>query len=212
MMAGAAMAMTLAGAGWVAGRMAGGSASGGLGGLVPALLRPDSANSGKSVSIASGAVDPDFEGLFLLDHKAGNLYCVLINPRNGAEVGLFQANVFAGLQLANVADTDLVMNTGFIRLSAGGRVNNASFANCICYVVDGVSGKAAGYTFQYNRQAVERGVRQAGQLVQIWSGVIRAGVQVPPIANPDAPAGDANPAAPANPGGANPPPAGGGGN
>lgn len=188
--------------GWLGGRQ---SAAGGNGSsFAPVVLNADSAAGGKSVSVASATVGPDYDGMYMLDHKTGNLYCILTNPRNGAEIAIFQNNVFAGLQLANVADTDLVMCPSFVRLTEGGRTGNATPANSICYVVDGVSGRAVGYTFQFNRQSVEQGVPQAGQLIQVWAGAIRPGV-VPAPVPPNAPGANAggNNAPGANQGGGN---------
>lgn len=164
--------------------------------LLQQVLHADSSSTGKSVSLASGRVMPEYEGLFMLDHKSGNLFCVLVNPRTGMEVGTFQCNVFVGLNLVNVADVDLVMTTGFVSLGEGGRVGNARPTTCICYVADGNSGRVVGYGFQFNPQAIERNVAQGGQMQVLWQGSLRGGAPVPAPAVPD-------PAAPAAGGGGN---------
>lgn len=169
--------------------------------LLQSVMRPDSSSTGKSMSLASGRVMPDYEGLFMLDHKSGNLFCVLVNPRTGMEVGTFQTNVFVGLNLVNVAEADLVMTTGFVSLGEGGRVGNARPSTCICYVGDGSTGRVVGYGFQFNPQAVERNINQVGQLQVIWQGALRAafpigGAGQGPVPVPaDGAGGGADPAA-----------------
>ena len=156
------------------------------------LLHADSSSGGKSMSLATGRVDAEFEGLYLLDHKTGNLYCVIISPRSGREVATYQANVFVGMNLNNVADTDLVMTTGYIDLTQGGRAGQLRPGSCLVYVAEGNSGKAVAYGLQYSPQAVEQSVPQGGPLALIWSGAVRApqfGVAPAQNAAPAAPAG-----------------------
>ncbi|HMP80320.1 MAG TPA: hypothetical protein PKD54_12775, partial [Pirellulaceae bacterium] len=103
---------------------------------VPWVLKADSASGGKAISMATGRIDGDIEGLFVLDHLTGNLVCTLLSPRTGAQVGLFQTNVM--LQLGDrVGDADFAMVTGYIELGVVGRTGNLRPAQCVCYISEG---------------------------------------------------------------------------
>ncbi len=159
----------------------------GVAAMLPKILHADSSSGGASISLASARVTQEYEGLFILDHKSGNLFCVLLNPRTGQEVATFSANVFVGLNLNNVAGLDLVMTTAFVDLTEGGRAGIARPATCVCYVADGNSGRAAGYGFLFNPQAVLQNVGQNGQLQLMWQGAVRAqGFGIPNGAAPAA--------------------------
>lgn len=138
------------------------------------LLRADSANSGKAVSMASVRIDDEFEGLFLLDHLTGNLYCVLINPRTRTEVAVFQNNVMGLLGQDRVGELDFAMITGAMNLNLGGRIDNMRTAPAMVFVAEGNSGKAFGFTFNFDRQRVLNNVRQDGLLDLVWQGSFRA--------------------------------------
>ncbi len=140
---------------------------------VPLILRADSASGGKSVSVATGRIDGDIEGLFVLDHLTGNLFCTMLSPRTGQQVGLFQTNVT--LQLGDrVGDPDFAMATGYIELGVAGRTGNVRPAQCVCYVSEGNSGRVLAYTLQFDRQRLQNAVPQEGPLQLIWQGSIRA--------------------------------------
>lgn len=139
----------------------------------PLVLRADSAASGKTVSMATGRIDADIEGLFVLDHLTGNLFCSLLSPRTGQQLGLFQTN--AALLIGDrVGDPDYVMTTGYIELGAAGRIGNLRPAQCVCYVSEGNSGRVLAFTLQFDRQRLQNGIPQEGLLQLIWQGSIRA--------------------------------------
>ena len=142
--------------------------------ILPSLLHADSASGGKAVSTATGRIDDDLEGLFILDHLTGNLICVMISPRTGLEAGIYQANVTTQLGADKIGDLDFVMTTGFNAFGSAGRTDNRRPAQCVCYVVEGNSGRALGYSLSFNRTGLQQGVVQNGQLDLIWQGSFRA--------------------------------------
>ena len=138
------------------------------------LLHADSASGGKAVSAATGRLDEETECMFVLDHLTGHLACLIINPKNAQTGGMYIANVTTALQLDKVGELDLVMVTGFNAFDMGGRTGNLRPANCLCYVVEGNSGKAIAYSLSYNRTAMQQGAVQGGQLEVVWQGSFRA--------------------------------------
>lgn len=132
----------------------------------------DSAASGKKVSMATGLIDEQVEGLFALDHETGNLFCWVINPRNGQPLGQFTAVVPNDMGLAVGGEKDYVLTTGRM-VFQGGRGGNARPANCVAYVAEGNSGKVIGYTMSWSQALANRNTAQAGNLQAFFSGTVR---------------------------------------
>ena len=159
-------------------RLASLSESGTTDASVPIVLNADTANSGKAVSLATGLVDEDVEGLFVLDHLSGNLQCWVINPKTGGVAAIFAASPATDMGLDKGGDTDFVMCTGGVNFTARGRTGNARPANVICYVADGNSGKVVGYSLVFDRQAAIRGDTQGGLLEVVCRGFAREAGQI----------------------------------
>ncbi len=140
---------------------------------VPIVLNADTANSGKAISLATGVVDENVEGLFVLDHLSGNLQCWVINPKTGGVAAIFAASPVVDMGLDKGGDTDFVMCTGGVNFTGRGRTGNARPANVICYVADGNSGKVVGYSLVFDRQAAIRGDTQGGLLEVVCRGFAR---------------------------------------
>lgn len=140
---------------------------------IPIVLNADTANSGKAISLATGLVDENVEGLFVLDHLSGNLQCWVINPKTGGVAAIFAASPATDMGLDKGGDTDYVMCTGGVNFTARGRTGNARPANVICYVADGNSGKVVGYSLVFDRQAAIRGNTQGGMLEVVCRGFAR---------------------------------------
>lgn len=138
------------------------------------LLNADTATRGKNMSLATGQISGDVEGLFVLDHLSGNLSCIVLSPRNGQAGGsLFVTNVNRDLGSGKAGQNDYLMTTGYINAGRGGRVGQNRPANCVVYVADGNTGQVAAYSLQYNQTLIDSGRGQAGNLVRIWSGASR---------------------------------------
>lgn len=137
---------------------------------LPLRLAADSASGGKTVSMATGSVIEGADGLFILDHMTGILQCWILNPRNGDVGGIYVVDVNAAMGL-DKGDPDFVMTTGefFLR----GRRGNMDFSDTICYVAEGKSGKAAGFSLSYDKTGIQSGVVQKGEMRMVCSGPIR---------------------------------------
>lgn len=138
------------------------------------LLQADAATRGKGMSLATGQISQDVEGLFVLDHLTGNLSCIVLNPRNGTVGGsLFFTNVNQDLGSEKSGQNDYVLITGYINANLGGRAGRTRNANCVVYVADGSTGQVAGYTLRYNQNMINSGQGQAGALELVWAGASR---------------------------------------
>lgn len=131
------------------------------GSLFAGSIARDNAARGKSLSMATGVVEFGTETLYTLDHLTGDLTCWVLNPQNGAVSVSFRTN--AATALGVTGDADYVMTTGIMDFS-GGMQGNFKAAHSVVYVGDGNSGKAVGFVFMYNKQAIARGDATGGEL------------------------------------------------
>jgi hypothetical protein len=146
-----------------------------LGANIPPIpLLADTATKGKSMSMATGLISPEVEGLYVLDHASGMLQCWLLNPRTGAVGGIYQTNVLADLGVEKVGAGDYVMVTGGFAFT-GGVTGNILPSGSIVYVGDEATGKVVGYSFSFNRTELNRGIMQRGVLRAVCAGPTRGG-------------------------------------
>ena len=136
---------------------------------LPLRLSAD-ASGGKTISMATGSITGEADGLFILDHVTGSLQCWLLNPRTGKVGGIYVADVGAALGL-DKGDPDFVMTTGNFLVRSNGKAQRA--ANTICYVGEGKSGKVAGFSLAYNQTGFQAGTVQQGELNVVCSGPVR---------------------------------------
>ena len=137
---------------------------------IPLRLAADSASGGKTISMATGSITNETDGLFILDHVNGVLQCWLLNPRTGSVGGIYVADVGTALGL-DKGDPDFVMTTGNFFIRSNGKTNRA--ANTVCYVGEGKSGKVAGFSLAYNQTGFQAGTVQQGELNVVCSGPVR---------------------------------------
>ena len=124
--------------------------------------------------MATGLIDGNVEGLFVLDHVSGNLQCWLLSPKTGAVGGIYIANVGADLAGAGKAgEADYVMTTGNFFFS-GASTTSAAPGQSVCYVADASSGNVVGYGLVYNKQGMKRGILQKGALKIVCKGTVRS--------------------------------------
>ena len=137
------------------------------------LLRAASASGGKSMAMATGQIDENVEGLFVLDYTSGNLFCWVIDRRGGGFLGQFQTNVRADFGPIEQGRTpDYVMVTGFLQ-TAGGAVAQGQPARCVCYVADSNTGVVVGYSLLWSRTRQQQSQPQQGALVKVANGIAR---------------------------------------
>ncbi|HMO15449.1 MAG TPA: hypothetical protein PKD64_19405 [Pirellulaceae bacterium] len=116
----------------------------------PSELKADSSTSGKMMSCATGWINENVEGLFVLDHLTGTLFCWVIDPKSGALGASFQTNVTADLSPdGRVADVDYVMVTGSINFSGTQFTGVNRPARTIVYVGEGNSGRVGAYAVRF---------------------------------------------------------------
>ena len=139
--------------------------------MTPIELHAATASNNSSVSMATGSITSEVEGLWLLDHETGKLQCWVLSPRTGAVAGVFVTNVAKDLD-GTKGKPDLVMTTGNFFFT-GGKVGNQQPVNSICYVANTTSGLVAGYSVRVNPTLLTRGAPQSGELTKILNGKIK---------------------------------------
>ena len=121
------------------------------------------ASVGDSFALATGAIDEDAEGVFVLDFLTGNLRCAVLNHRTGKFSALFQANVARDLGVTKNGKYQIV--TGIVNFNRGASVFQPSLS--VVYVLDSNSGNMIAYGIPWRREAATTGQRQFGALVPI---------------------------------------------
>ena len=148
----------------------------GLSNMPPIQLHAGTAARTKSMSMATGWVDGNVEGLFVLDHMTGNIQCWLLNKRTGKVGGIYRANAAADLMVGGKTGTpDYIMTTGNFNFDGGLSGNNAP-SKSICYVADANTGNVVGYNVIYNEQIINRGGADTGSLRLVCKGTARTAV------------------------------------
>ena len=138
----------------------------------PLELMAGTAARTNSLSMATGLVDGNVEGLWILDHMTGTLQCWVLNPRNPNNGAIYQANVAADLGAGKAGDGEYLMTTGNFFFDGGNLGNNVP-GQSICYVADAKTGNVVGYGVVYNKQIVSRGMNQGGPLRVVCQGKAR---------------------------------------
>ena len=138
------------------------------GGLSAIELHAATASSNDSLSMATGLITQEVEGLWLLDHKSGQLQCWVMSPKTGNVAGIFSSNIANDLD-GSKGTPELVMTTGTFFFT-GGTARNQQPANSICYVANTTNGVVAGYSVSVNRALMNRGQTQGGTLTRVCTG------------------------------------------
>lgn len=139
---------------------------------IPMELRAGTSSRTDSLSMATGLIDNNVEGLWVLDHLTGNLQCWVLGPRTGAVGAIYATNITKDLGIGRAGEAELMMVTGNF-LWDGGNTGNNIPGQSICYVGDAKTGNVVGYGVLYNRQDIKRGNLQAGPLRLVCQGKAR---------------------------------------
>ena len=139
--------------------------------LSPIELHAATASNNDSVSMATGSITSEVEGLWLLDHESGQLQCWVLSPRSGAFAGSYTTNVANDLDFSK-GKPEFLMTTGNF-FYTGGKIANQSPARSVCYVANTTSGVVAGYSLGINQQMINRSQAQGGTLTKICTGKIK---------------------------------------
>ncbi len=141
--------------------------------IPPTLLHATASHSGESMAIATGQIDDDVEGVFVLDYLTGDLQCYVLNPRTFSWGGIFRYNVVQDLGVEPGKKPNFAMVTGGINFLRGS-ASRAVPAHSVVYVLDANSGNFAAYGVQWDRTAARGGAPQKGTLARIATGKARA--------------------------------------
>jgi hypothetical protein len=129
-------------------------------------------DTGESMSMATGPIDDEMEGLFILDFMTGELACAVLNSRTAAMGGVFKTNVIKDLGIEEAKKPAYLMTTGAATFV--GRTGNSQPARCVVYVCDQNTGNFGAYSLSWNRTAAQKGVMQTGALVILHKDNARA--------------------------------------
>lgn len=139
--------------------------------LPPSLLQAASASGADNFAIATGPVDDDVEGLFVLDFMTGELQCVVLNYRTGRFGGLFRANVMQDLGSDAAKKPKFVMVAGQINFPRGAAA--ARPGNSVVYVLDTASGAFGAYGLPWRRELAATGRGQMAPMILLDVGRAR---------------------------------------
>ena len=137
---------------------------------LPIELQAATSANNDALSMSTGLITSEVEGLWLLDHETGKLQCWVMSPRTGAVAAIFTTNVAKDLD-SSKGQPKLLMTTGNFFFT-GGRAGNLTPAQSICYVANTTSGVVAGYSVNVNRTQIQRGGKQGGELTKVCTGKI----------------------------------------
>lgn len=136
-------------------------------------LHAAAAHGGNSLAMATGRIDEDVEGVFILDFLTGDLHCWVINPRALGQgfIGQYKQNILADLGLEKGKSPDYVLTTGGVTAVRGAGAERP--AQCVVYVGDGNSGNVVAYGLPWNPTLKAAGRAQGGPMVRLAVGKAR---------------------------------------
>jgi hypothetical protein len=143
-------------------------------GIPTTYLQAEAAVQGKTVAVATGAIDEEVEGLFTIDFLTGDLQCFALYVKSPAADkigGCFGRNVLADLGVDKAKKPEFLLVTGranFPRGTAGARPGFS-----VVYVIDDTTGRFAAYTVPWDKTKAVRGVPQKDALVLLGKGTAR---------------------------------------
>jgi hypothetical protein len=134
-------------------------------------------DTGVSMSMATGPVDDEVEGVFFLDFVSGELTCAVLNSRTGKPGGFFRTNVIKALGIVEEKKPAYLMTTGSANF-VGFKVGTKQPSLTVVYVCDQTTGRFAGYTFMWDRTLASRGAMQQGEFLPPLIAASAKAVQV----------------------------------
>ncbi|MBL9080910.1 MAG: hypothetical protein JNK76_03845 [Planctomycetales bacterium] len=125
-------------------------------------------------ALATGEVDGDMEGVFVLDSTTGELTGALVNTSKLPPVlgVVYSANVMKDMALDGSKDVKFTMVTGLLPLRPGQGV--AQWAASVIYIAEVNSGKLAVYGMPYNRGAFTAAAGIQAPFTLLYNGPFRA--------------------------------------
>lgn len=137
-----------------------------------AQVHAATASTGETFAMATGAIDEDVEGLFVLDFITGELQCAVLNYRTGRFTSVFRRdNVQADLGVDPAKRPKYLMTTGMINFPRG--ASAARPGNSVVYVMDTSTGAFAAYAIPWRRELASIGRPQASAMILMDVGRAR---------------------------------------
>jgi hypothetical protein len=134
-------------------------------------LRGSTAATGDSFAMATGPIDSEVEGLYMLDFLTGDLQCVVLNYRTAKFAAMFRANVLNDLGVDPAKKPKYLMTTGAINFPRGATA--ARPGNSVVYVLETTTGNYAAYGIPWRRELAATGRLQTAALVLLDVGMAR---------------------------------------
>ncbi len=131
-------------------------------------LHAATAVQNEAYAFATGAIDEDVEGVFILNSLTGDLQCSVIGVRTHQFAGLFRTNVMKDLGMDPAKQPSYLMTTGLAQFARGGGAARLAFS--VVYVLDTTTGNFAAYTLPWRRDMANTGRIQTGALVLLDVG------------------------------------------
>jgi hypothetical protein len=142
--------------------------------LTEQQLHAMATHGGDLMAIATGPIDQDVEGIFILDYVTGDLTCQVVNARFGTLAGVFKQNVVQDLGVQAGKQPKYLLATG--RFEPRQNVSNVRPANSVVYVADSNTGNYVAYMLPWNQQLANAGGAQAAAMVAVGRGSARNAV------------------------------------
>lgn len=143
----------------------------------PAMELPlfaSATDTGETISMATGLIDGEMEGVFFLDFVTGTLSCVVMNSRKADLVaGVFHTNVVKDLGIEEAKQPAYLMTTARANFT-GQKRGSMDLARCIVYVCDENTGNFVGYTLYWDGTKASKGTLQGGTLLKVVANNARA--------------------------------------
>jgi hypothetical protein len=130
-------------------------------------------DTGSSMSMATGPIDDEMEGVFFLDFLTGELACMVLASRKPNMVnGLFKTNVIRDLGVEVDKKPNYLMTTGAANFI--GQTGQQQPGRCVVYVLDQNTGNFAGYGFTWNKTFASSLRQQSAPFIKLISANARA--------------------------------------
>ena len=142
--------------------------------LPETLLHATSTDSSDAFAMATGPIDDDVEGVFVLDFLTLELQCTVMNYRTGQFDSLFKASIAQDLPIDKTKKPKYLLVTGQVNFRRGGGA--ARPGRSVAYVLDSNTGHFAAYGVQWRPDMAAAGKPQGGPLTLLGTGKARAAV------------------------------------
>lgn len=117
-------------------------------------------------ALATGPLDEDVEGVFILDFLTGDLKATVLSPQLGRFNAFYQRNIIQDLGIDPTKNPRYLMVTGVVNLRRG-LGQTARPGACAVYIAELTTGKIAAYAIPWTPQFYNAGVPVQGELIPL---------------------------------------------